>query len=120
VNATTSGSGGSGGSWTVSLQAISPNPTHPGTLTNVTVDFKNTGTTMASNVTLTITLLSSSGANAGSQSWSGQNIAPQQTLNETYSWPAGSTGAYTVTARVADSSGTTRASNSNVGTVAVQ
>ena len=120
ANATTSAGGGGGGTWKISLQAVSPNPTHQGTVTNVTVDFKNTASTTASNVTLTISLVNSSGAAAGSQSWSGQNIAPQQTLNETYSWPAGPPGGYTVQAKVADSSGATLASNTNVGTVTVQ
>ncbi|HEV2342644.1 MAG TPA: fibronectin type III domain-containing protein [Actinocrinis sp.] len=120
VGATTSGSTGGGGSWAISLQAISPNPTHVGTVTNVTVDFKNTASTSANNVTLTVTLVNASGAAAGSQSWSGQNIASQQTLNETYSWNPPATGGYTVQATVTDSGGATLASNGNVGTATVQ
>jgi chitodextrinase len=119
-NTATATTTGSVGGWTISLQAISPNPTHVGTVTNVTLDFKNTSSTTASNVTLTITLVNSSGAVVGSQSWSGQNLASQQTLNETYPWTPTATGSYTVQAKVTDANGQTLASNNNVGTASVQ
>jgi len=120
VTATTTGSGGGGGTWTITLQAISPNPTNVGTATNVTVDFKNTASTMASNVTLVIIVADSSGAVVGSQSWTGQNIASQQTLNETFTWNPRSSGGFSVRAKVTDSGGNMLASNDNVGTVTVR
>jgi Glycosyl hydrolase family 12 len=90
---------------TISLQAISPDPTTPGTATNVTVDFKNTGPAMASNLTLVIKVRNSVGTVVGSQSWRGQNLPPQTTLNETYTWTAASPAGYTVEGLVQDSSG---------------
>jgi hypothetical protein len=105
--------------FTISLQAISPNPTTPGTATNVTIDFKNTGQSTASNVTLVIEVVNSSGTVVGTQSWTGQNLAPQQTLNETYTWTASSTlGNYTARGRVTNASGSTL-QQANVGTVTV-
>jgi Glycosyl hydrolase family 12 len=90
----------------ISLQAISPDPTTPGTATNITVDFKNTGRAMAHNRTLTIEIRNSAGTVVGSQSWPGQNLAPQQTLNKTWTWTAASrTGTYTIEGLVRNSSG---------------
>ncbi len=103
----------------ISLQAISPSPTTRGTATNATVDFKNTGSTMASNVTLVIEVLNSAGTVVGSQSMSGQNIAPQQTLSATYPWTASSKGNYVVEGLVRDSSGTTL-QHAQVGTLTVK
>jgi peptidoglycan hydrolase-like protein with peptidoglycan-binding domain len=102
----------------ISLQAISPNPTTPGTATNVTVDFKNIKSTTASNVTLVIKVLNSAGTVVGSQSWTGQNVAPQQTLNETYTWTAAPAGTYTVEGLVQDSSGKTL-QQAQAGTITV-
>lgn len=102
----------------ISLQAISPNPTTPGTLTNVTVDFKNISPTNASNVTLVIKVLNSAGTVVGSQSWPGQNIARDQTLNETYGWTAAPAGTYPVEGLVQDSSGKTL-QQARVGTITV-
>jgi Glycosyl hydrolase family 12 len=93
---------------TISLQAISPDPATPGTTTNVTVDFKNTGPAMAANLTLIIEVRNSAGTVVGSQSWRGQNVAPHQTLNKTCTWTAASpTGTYTIEGLVQDSSGKT-------------
>jgi cellulose 1,4-beta-cellobiosidase len=104
----------------ISLQAISPDPTTPGTATNATVDFKNTGSSMASAVTLVTEVLNSAGTVVGSQSWTGQNLAPQQTLNKTYSWTATSpSGTYTVEGLVRDSSGKTL-QHTQVGTITVK
>jgi cellulose 1,4-beta-cellobiosidase len=104
----------------MSLQAISPDPTTPGTATNATVDFKNIGSTMASDVTLATEVLNSAGTVVGSQSWTGQNVAPQQTLNKTYNWPATSpSGTYTVEALVRDSSGKAL-QRAHVGTIVVK
>jgi cellulose 1,4-beta-cellobiosidase len=104
----------------ISLQAISPDPTTPGTATNATVDFKNTGSSMASDVTLVTEVLNSAGTVVGSQSWTGQNLAPQQTLNKTYSWTATSpSGTYTVEGLVRDSSGKTL-QHTQVGTITVK
>jgi Glycosyl hydrolase family 12 len=103
----------------ISLQAISPSPTTPGTPTNATVDFKNIGSTMASNVTLVIEVLNSAGTVVGSQSRTGQNVAPQQTLDGTYPWTASSAGRYTVEGLVQDSSGTTL-QHAQVGTITVK
>jgi cellulose 1,4-beta-cellobiosidase len=104
----------------ISLQAISPDPTTPGTATNATVDFKNTGSSMASDVTLVTEVLNSAGTVVGSQSWTGQNVAPQQTLNKTYSWTATSpSGTYTVEGLVRDSSGKTL-QHTQVGTITVK
>jgi Glycosyl hydrolase family 12 len=103
----------------ISLQAISPRSTTRGTATNATVDFKNTGSTMASNVTLVIEVLNSAGTVVGSQSRTGQNVAPQQTLDGTYSWKASSTGNYIVEGLLQDSSGTTL-QHAQVGTITVK
>ena len=102
----------------ISLQAISPNPTTPGTLTNVTVDFKNISGTDAFNLTLVIKVLNSAGAVVGSQSRPGQNVARDQTLNQTYGWTAGPAGTYTVEGLVQDSSGKTL-QQARAGTVKV-
>jgi len=103
----------------ISMGAISPNPTTPGTATNATVDFKNTRSVPASNVTLVTEVLNSAGTVVGSRSWTGQNVAPRQTLNETYSWTAARAGAYTVEGIVRNSSGKTL-QQARVGTVTVK
>jgi hypothetical protein len=92
----------------LSLETISPSPTKPGTATNITVGFTNTGLVMDSNTTVIAEVLNSAGAVVGSQSWTGQNIAPQQRLSQTYAWTAASpTGNYTIKEVVRDSSGQT-------------
>ena len=92
----------------ISLQAISPQPATPGATTNATVDFKDSGSAAASNVTVVVEVLNSAGAVVGSQSWIGQNVAPQEVLNETYTWTAASQpGRYTVEGLTKDSSGKT-------------
>jgi hypothetical protein len=104
----------------ISLQAISPDPSTSGTSTNVTVDFKNLGSTMASNLTLVTKILNSAGTVVGSQSQTGQNVAPQQTLNVSYAWPAApKAGTYSIEALVQDSSGKTL-EHAQVGTVTVK
>jgi cellulose 1,4-beta-cellobiosidase len=104
----------------ISLQAISPNPPTSGTSTNVTVDFKNVGSTMASNLTLVTQILNSAGTVVGSQSQPGQNVAPQETLNMSYAWMAASpAGTYTIEGLVRDSSGKTL-EQAQVGTVTVK
>jgi hypothetical protein len=104
----------------LSLQAISPNTTTPGTATNVTLDFANTGSAMASDVTVTAKVLNSAGAVVGSQSWPGQNLTPQEKLSETYTWRAVSpAGNYTVEGIVQDSSGRTL-QQARVGTITVK
>jgi Glycosyl hydrolase family 12 len=104
----------------ISLQAISPSPSSSGTSTNVTVDFKNLGSTMASNLTLVTKILNSAGKVEGSQSQTGQNVAPQSTLNVSYPWSAVSTaGTYTIEALVQDSAGKTL-EHAKVGTVTVK
>jgi len=105
---------------TISLQAISPDPSTSGTSTNVTVDFKNLGSAMASNLTLVTKVLNSAGTVVGSQAQTGQNVAPQQTLNTSYAWAAApAPGTYTIEALVQDSSGKTL-EHAKVGTVTVQ
>jgi hypothetical protein len=74
---------------------------------------------MASNVTLVIEVLNSAGTVVGSQSRTGQNVAPQQTLDGTYSWKASSTGNYIVEGLLQDSSGTTL-QHAQVGTITVK
>jgi Glycosyl hydrolase family 12 len=104
----------------ISLQAISPDPSTSGTSTNVTVDFKNLGSAMASNLTLVTKILDSAGTVVGAQSQAGQNVAPQQTLNTSYAWPAAlRAGTYTIEAIVLDSSGKTL-EHAQVGTVTVK
>jgi cellulose 1,4-beta-cellobiosidase len=104
----------------ISMQAISPNPTTPGTATNATVNFKNIGSTMASDVTLVTEVLNSAGTVVGSQSWPGQHVAPQQTLNGTYAWRAAApTGTYTIEGLVRGSSGKTL-HHAQVGTITVK
>jgi hypothetical protein len=102
------------------VQAISPSPTTPGTPTNATVDFNNTGSTTASDVTLVTEVLNSDGTVVGSRSWTGQNVAPQQTMNETYTWRAASPpGNYTVEGLVQDSNGKTL-QRARAGTITVK
>jgi hypothetical protein len=104
----------------ISLQAVSPNPSASGTSTNVTVDFKNIGSTAASNLTLVTEVRNSAGTVVGSQSWTRQNIAAQQTLNKTYIWRAASpAGGYTIEGLVRDSSGKTL-QHAQVGTITVK
>ncbi len=104
----------------ISLQAISPNPPTSGTSTNVTVDFKNISSTMASNLTLVTEILNSAGTVVGSQSQTGQNVGPQQTLNLSYAWTAASpAGTYTIEGLVQDASGKTL-EHAQVGTVTVK
>jgi cellulose 1,4-beta-cellobiosidase len=103
----------------ISLQAISPEPTASAAATNVTVDFKNSSSAMASNVTTVIEVLNSAGTVVGSQSWTGQNIAPQQAPSETYAWTAASqAGKYTIKGIVRASSGEIL-QQAQVGTVTV-
>ncbi len=105
---------------TISLQAISPDPTTPGTATNVTVDFKNTSRAMAPNRTLIIEIRNSAGTVVGSQSWPGQNLASRQTLNKTCTWAAASpTGTYSIEGLVEDSSGKTL-QHARVATITVK
>ncbi len=109
-----------GSSPDMSLQAISPDAPAPGTSTNVTVDFKNNGPAMAANLTLVTEILNSAGAVVGSQSQAGQNVAPQQTLNESYGWTAAAqAGTYTIEGLVQDSAGKTL-ERAQVGAVTVQ
>jgi cellulose 1,4-beta-cellobiosidase len=104
----------------ISLQAISPDPTKQGTATNATVDFRNTGSTAASGVTLVTEVRNSAGTVVGSQSRAGQNVAPQQILNETCTWTAASSaGSYTVEGLVQDSRGKTL-QHAQVGTITVK
>src|SRR6202007_2699385 len=80
----------------ISLQGISPEPTMPAAVTNVTVNFKNTGPATASKGTPVIAVLTSDGTVVGTKSWTGQNIAPQQGLNETYTWTPTQASKYTI------------------------
>jgi len=89
----------------ISRQAISPNPTKPHVITNATVDVTNTGPAMSSDVTVTIEVLNSAGQEAGSQSWTGQNLASHQVLSETYAWKAAAAGGYVLKGLVRASSG---------------
>jgi len=75
---------------------------------------------MASNLTLVTKILNSAGKVEGSQSQTGQNVAPQSTLNVSYPWSAVSTaGTYTIEALVQDSAGKTL-EHAKVGTVTVK
>jgi Glycosyl hydrolase family 12 len=104
----------------ISLQAISPDPPTSGTSTNVTLDFKNLGTTAAANLTLVTEIVNSAGNVVGSESQTGQNVAPQQTLNQSYAWTAApQAGTYTIEGLVQDSSGKTL-EHAQVGTVTVK
>jgi hypothetical protein len=104
----------------ISVQAISPNPPAPGTSTNVTVDFRNNGSTTASNLTLVTDILNSAGRVVGSHSQAGQNLSPGQTLSQTYSWTApSSAGRYSIEGLVQDSAGKTL-EHALVGIVRVQ
>ena len=102
------------------MQAISPNDPTSGTPTNVTVDFKNIGSTMASNLTLVTEIRNSAGTVVGSQSQTGHNLAPHQTLNLSYAWTAASpAGTYTIEGLVRAPSGKTL-EHAQVGTVTVK
>ena len=89
----------------ISRQAISPDPTKPEVITNATVDVTNSGPAMASNVTVVIEVRNSVGKVVGSQSWTGQNVAPHQALSETYAWTARMAGTYTIEGLIRASSG---------------
>ena len=89
----------------ISRQAISPDPTKPEVITNATVDVTNSGPAMASNVTVVIEVRNSVGKVVGSQSWTGQNVAPHQVLSETYAWTARMAGTYTIEGLIRASSG---------------
>jgi hypothetical protein len=103
----------------ISVQAISPNPPAPGATTNVTVDFKNIGSAMAANLNLVTEILNSAGQVVGSRSVTGQSVAPDQTLNQTYAWTApSSAGSYTIEGLVQNSSGKTL-ERAKAGTVRV-
>ena len=102
----------------ISRQAISPDPTTPKVATNATVDVTNAGQAMASNVTVVIEVLNSAGAVVGSRSWTGQNVAPHQILNETYAWTASTAGAYTIEGLMRASSGKI-IKQAQVGTITV-
>lgn len=102
----------------VSRQAISPNPTTPEVATNATVDVTNVGPAMASNVTMVIEVLGPGGAVAGSRSWTGQNVAPHQVLNATYTWTASKAGTYTIEELVRASTGKIL-KQAQVGTITV-
>jgi hypothetical protein len=103
----------------ISLQTISPDPSTPGIATNATVDFTNAGSTVASDVTLVIKVLNSAGTIVGSQSWTSQNMAPQQNLNETYTWTAASSaGQYTIEGLLQNSAGKIL-QQAQVGTITV-
>ena len=73
----------------------------------------------AANVTLVIEVLNSAGTVVGSQSRTGQSVASQQILDETYPWTASSAGNYTVEGLVQDSSGKTL-QRAQVGTITVK
>jgi Glycosyl hydrolase family 12 len=104
----------------ISLQAISPNPPTTGTSTNVTIDFKNVGSTMATNLTLVTEILNSAGTVVGSHTQTGQNVAPQETLNLSYPWTAASPpGTYTIEGLVKGPFGRTL-EHATVGTVTVK
>jgi Glycosyl hydrolase family 12 len=104
----------------ISLQAVSPTTPTSGTSTNITVDFKNIGSTTASNLTLVTEILNSAGTVVGSRSQPRQNVAPQQTENLTYAWTAAPpAGTYTIEGLVQNSSGKTL-QHAQVGTVTVK
>jgi Glycosyl hydrolase family 12 len=103
----------------ISLRAISPQSTTPGVATNATVNFTNARPAMAPHVTLAIEVLNSAGKVVGSKSWTGQHLAPQQALSQTYTWTASSrAGKYTIEGLTRDSSGKTL-KRARVGTVIV-
>jgi hypothetical protein len=109
-----------GSASSISLQAVSPNPAASGRPTNVTVDFKDTGAGVAPNLTLVTEVRNPAGTVVGSESWAGQNVAPQQTLNKTYIWTAAShAGAYSIEGLVRSSSGKTL-EHAQVGTITVK
>jgi hypothetical protein len=59
-------------------------------------------------MTVTTEVLNSAGAVVGSRSWTGQSLAPQQRLSQTYTWKAASkAGNYTIKEIVRNSSGKT-------------
>ncbi|MCW2931181.1 MAG: cellulose-binding, family [Actinomycetia bacterium] len=101
----------------ISLQAVSPQHTTPGVATNATVDFTNTGSAMASNVTMTIEVLDSAGKVVGAHSWAAQNIAPHQPMSQTYTWTAASTAGTYAIEGLQDSFGKTQ--KARVGTITV-
>jgi hypothetical protein len=75
---------------------------------------------MASNLTLVTQISNAAGTVVGSRSQTGQNVAPQQTLNLSYSWTAASrAGTYTIEGLVQDPSGKTL-EHAQAGTVTVK
>jgi hypothetical protein len=70
-------------------------------------------------VTVVIEVRNPAGTVVGSRSWAGQNVAPQQTLNETCAWTAAlPAGHYTIEGLVRASSGETL-QQARAGTVTV-
>ncbi|HEX3154746.1 MAG TPA: hypothetical protein VHV32_08980 [Candidatus Angelobacter sp.] len=100
----------------ISLQAISPNPSHIGTATNSTVNFTNEESTFAS-VTLVSELTDQAGNVSASQSQAA-NLAPQQTLAVTLTSFPTSVGSYNVVGVVKDGAGNVL-QQSTVGTLTV-
>jgi hypothetical protein len=75
---------------------------------------------MASDLTLVTKILNSAGTVVGSYAQTGENLAPQSTLNLSYAWTAASPpGTYTIRGLVRDSSGKTL-ERATVGTVTVK
>jgi len=107
------------GSFTMSLQAVSPNPATVGQATNITVGFRNTASSSANNVTLKIEVFDSTGSKVAGQAWTGRNIGSQQLLSETLTWSPSASGTYVVQAGVTDSTGTILAWNTNTGSASV-
>ena len=103
----------------ISLQGISPNPSAPGTSTNVTVDFTNNGSAVASNVTLVTRVRNSAGTVVGRQAMTGQNLPPGTTYNVSDAWTPSAAGTYTIEGVVRDSSGK-KLESAKVGTVEVK
>ena len=105
----------------VSLQnrGINPSPTKVGTDTNVTTLFQNTTNATLTGVTLTASIVNSSGNIVATKSSTGNTLAPGQTNNVTIVWSPTAKGTYTVQGTASNSSTTAAGANSVVAVATV-
>jgi endoglucanase len=99
----------------IALQSVSPNPSHVGSATNVTVDFKNNASNSVT-VTLITEITNSSGTVVANQSFTG-TITPGQTQNVQATWSPTATGSYNIIGVVQQNGTATQ--SANVGTLTV-
>ncbi len=98
---------------------INPSPTKVGTQTNITTLFKNTLSTSLTGVTLTETVLDSSGRVVAQKSQTGATLAQGQVNNVTIVWTPTARGTYTIQGTASNSANTAIGANPIVGLATV-